>query len=277
MPALGCGVEAAGRPTPRLEAADRLADPSCTASWVAAVTARVEDMDGRPIAGARVAPCVRLGDGTGTCLLPVETDRAGWALWEVEPSLRCLERVALRVVAPGPLQAASYQAVPMTPSDAVLDVTLPIVVIETREAMEVEPLTDPSLPHTVRFEGDVSITLRPDTLTDPSELAEMGLVGLAGSDAPSFMQQAGEPDLVLALAPDTDLLEPATLSLPAPGGARDGTTFDVSVLGGTYTPLADGTIVEEGALHTFARVVVAGGRLEVPGVPRLGWLAFTRR
>lgn len=274
----GCGTSEAGRrPVPRLTAADRVADPSCAATWIAAVTARVEDLDGRPIAGAQLAPCVRLGDGTSSCLLPVESDRDGWAVWQVEPTMRCLERVALRVLAPGPGQAATYQTLPMTPVDAVLDVAEPIVVVRTSPALSTDPMTDPTRPHTARFAGDVSITVRPDALSSPEDFPQLGLVAIAGLDAPAFMHQAGEPDLVLALSPDADLLDPATLSLPAPGGARDGTSFDVMVLGGLYTPLADGTVVEEGTLRPFARVTVSGGRLEVRNVPRLGWLAFVRR
>lgn len=271
------GSDAGSRPIPLLTEADRTPDPSCTASWVAAITARVVDSDGRPIAAAHVAPCIRLGSGIGTCLTPVDTDARGWALWSVGPEHRCLERVALRVVAPGDGHAATYQALPMSPVDAVIDVAEDLVVVETAAAVERTPLGDPALPHQVRFAGDVTLTVQPGSVGDASSYARIGLAAMAGADAPSFMQQAGEPDLVFALGPDAELFEPASLSLPVPGGARDGTTFDVMVLGGIYTPLPDGTVVEEGALRPFARVSVTGGRLEVPGLPRLGWIAFLRR
>ncbi len=277
--AMGCApaAGAGSRPVPLLTDADRVPDPSCSATWVAAITARVVDGDARPVAGAHVAPCIRLGDGIGTCLTPVDTDARGWALWSVAPEHRCLERVALRVLVPGRGHAASYQALALTPIDAVIDVQEDLVVVETFEAIERSPLGDPSAPHEIRFAGDVTLTVRPESMGDATSYGQTGLRAMAGADAPSFMHQAGEPDLVFALSPDAELLEPASLSLPAPGGARDGTSFEVMVLGGIYTPLADGSIVEEGALRTFARATVSGGRLTVEGLPRLGWIGFVRR
>lgn len=276
--AIGCAASGEStRPIPRLTAADRVADPTCSAAWIAALTARVVDEDGRPIAGARVSPCIRTGDGIGTCLLPIESDANGWALWEVDASLRCLERVAVRVMAPTAGHAASYQSIPMTPTDAVLALDEEIVVVRTSAPTSSDALGDPAAPHTVRFAREVELSVRPDAVGDADDFTRLGLAAFAGADAPSFMQQAGEPDLVFAFSPDADLLEPATVSLPTPGGARDGTRFDVLVLGGVYTALADGTLVEEGAMHPFTDVVAEGGRLVVRGVPRLGWLAFTRR
>jgi len=277
--AMGCApaAGAGSRPVPLLTEADRTPDPSCTATWVAAITARVVDGDGRAVAGAHVAPCIRLGNGIGTCLTPVNTDARGWALWTVGSEHRCLERVALRVLVPGRGHAASYQALALSPVDAVVDVEEDLVVVETIEAIERSPLGDPTAPHEIRFAGEVTLTVRPESMGDASSYGQTGLLAMAGADAPSFMLQAGEPDLVFALSPDAELLEPASLSLPAPGGARDGTSFDVMVLGGIYTPLADGSIVEEGALRTFARATVSGGRLAVEGLPRLGWIAFVRR
>jgi hypothetical protein len=273
----GCGPTSArgGRPVPLLTEEDRTPDPSCSAAWVAAMTARVVDGDGAPVRGAFVAPCLRLGDGTGTCLAPATTDARGWALASLEPSLRCVSRVALRVMAPDPSFATTYQTLAMTPEDAVLDVVDELVVVRTSPALSREG--EASGPVAVRFEGDVTLELPASSLENPAALDDLGLVSLPGADAPAFMHQLGEPTLAIALGPDGELLVPGALELPAPAGAPDGTTFDLAVLGGLYTPLESGVVVDEGSLGLFGSATVREGRLRVAGLPRLGWIALLPR
>jgi hypothetical protein len=266
-----------GRPVPLLTESDRTPDPACTASWVAAMTARVVDGDGRPVSGALVAPCLRLGDGTGTCLAPATTAASGWAVATLEPSLRCVERMALRVVAPGPSFATTYQRLDMTPTRAVLDAPDDLVVVRTSPALSREDAGDGQTPREVALAGDVTLTLRPAGIDDPGAYGSIGLAVVPGADAPAFMHQAGEPALTLAFSPDAELLEPGRVELPAPAGLGDGAELELWVLGGLYTPLESGEVIEEGALGRFGVATVREGRVTIEALPRLGWIALVPR
>ncbi|MFO0710649.1 MAG: hypothetical protein U0353_12465 [Sandaracinus sp.] len=164
----------------------------------------------------------------------------------------------------------------MRPVNGVLDVEDDLVIVATEDAIERERLGDASAPHALRFRGDVSLTVRPDALDEPEAYERIGLGTLDPADAPASVLEVGDTSLVLALSPDSELVEPAMLSMPAPDGAPDGTAFEAHVVGGLYTTLADGRVVEEGALASFARASVSGGRLVLPGLPRLGWIVITR-
>ena len=278
---LGCEEPASGRPTVALTAAERTPDPACTGDWVAAVTVRVVDDQGRAVANARSQPCLIYGpDNAGTCLEGAVTNAQGWAVVRLAEELRCLHRAVIKVSVPGPY-AASYQRLELTPTRAVLDVPGSVTLQRVAPAVRTPPLGTPTAPHTVEFEQGIMVTLIPDALDTPADYSNLGLALLRGADAPEFKHQMGEPSIVLAFGPDNELNATGGMSrwgniaMPAPSDAIEGTTYDAYVLAGVFTEQGT-TVLEEGALHRFASPVVTDGQLSFP-LPRVGWIALRRR
>lgn len=256
-------------------------DPSCEARWTVGVRGRVIALEGgagvadaRPQLCARVAPDNRL-----VCLVPPTTDAEGEFTIVVPEEIRCLERAAMRVVAPRQPLGAVY-------CPFALEGTEPVIALEEAFALpatapaEVPPEGDPAAPREVRFPGGVTLTLAPDAL-----LGADAYERLAGGPVPveaTACFAEGRPLLgAYTFTPEGTLATPAAVALPNDAGLPPGASVDLYVLGGLDTRLVDGTPVEEAELARFGAGTVSadGARIvsDEASLPYLSTVAWQAR
>ena len=178
--ALGCASRAPElRPLVDLSDAERTPEPSCTGSWIAAMTVEVGYSPGLP-AGADVRPCIGGVDGAITCLEGARTNRYGWAVFRLPEGMRCVHRAALKVTpsrglmlgVPTPLLiSAAYKRLDLVPTGGVLDVAPQIRLVGLNPPTTIAPLSeDHRQPHALEFVGDIRVTVRPDALASVTGL-----------------------------------------------------------------------------------------------------------
>ena len=264
---------------------DLTPDPSCEARWTVAIRGRVTRLeDGEGVEGARPQLCARVSpDDRLVCLIPPSTDADGRFTIVVPEEIRCLNRAAMRVVAPRRPLAALYCPFPLngpeTGDGVVVDLPAPFALTATTPA-EAPPRGDAAAPREVRFDGDVTLTLAPDALATLD-----GYESLAGGPLPEEARGCfadGRPLLgAYAFTPEGPLGSPAALSLPNDAGLAPGATVDLFVLGGLETRLPDGTLVEEAELAAFGTATVSadGARIvsDAASLPYLSTVAWQAR
>ena len=278
---VGCpDVRPDSRPTVDLSNEERTPDPTCTGTWIAAMTVRSLHPFGGAAGGVLIQPCLEYGPGhTRACLEGAQTNRYGWAVLRVPAEMRCVHRAALKASdysSPPVLPfATAYQPLVLNPTGGVLDVETPVRLPQLNPAITRTPLGDPEAAHTVLFADDITVSVIPGAIENGGYAGLSLGVGGGGT----YITQRLSPTHTIALGPDSEL-SPAgdrsrwgTVSIPVTDA--DGTHYDASVLAGTAT--YDGeTLLDVGALHPYASAVVMGGRLTVP-LPRIGWIALYRR
>lgn len=259
---------------------DRTPDPSCTGAWTVGVEGRVETPTGEGIAGARTQICVVPVGGELLCLVPPTTDASGaFEAAVTEPSARCVERMTMRVLLPGSINATSYCELELAPSDGVLTLADPIVIFPVERPACLPPEGDETEPRTITLaDGLELVDLRPEQIRDYDELAAgrhdpSGHCLLARAPAGGFLGAYG-------FRPEVDVLGGGVaVRIPNATGLAPGTTVELWVLGGLATSLADGTHVEEGEWARIGAGTVSadGARVESdPGarLTALTWIAY---
>ena len=133
------------------------------------------------------------------------------------------------------------------------------------------PYGDPSTAREVSLGDALVVQLRPESIGDDGVYARLGAVRIGPSR--SCVPAAQRLDGLLAAGPEAAVDAPfRILASGLPSGAR----VTLHVIGGLDTRLADGSIVEEGALAAFGEglVGVDGTITPEPTVllPPVGWL-----
>jgi hypothetical protein len=266
-------------PGPGLAGIDRTADPGCTGQWVVGVEGRVEDPAGVGIPGARTQICVLPVGGSLLCLLPPTTDASGaFEAVVTDPAARCAERITMRVLLPASINATSYCELELTPTDAVVSLTDPLVVFGLERPACLPPEGDPTEPRTVTLaDGLELVGLRPEQIHDYDQLAAArhdlgGQCMLRRAPAGDFLGAYG-------LRPETDVDGGVGVRIPNATGLAAGASVDLYLLGGLASSLADGTAVEEGEWARFGTGTVSGDGRTIESDPGtrltvLNWIAY---
>lgn len=271
-------MSSSARPTLALTDADRIADPSCDAAWVAGLTGRVLDADHRPFAGAYVQPCLALGaDGGNVCLEPTQTLDDGTFGIVLDPSMRCLERVAIRTLATprdGRAWGVNFALPDLVPIDAVLDARDDIVLFAIEGATSHTPMGDGM--QRLSFPAGVELELRPSDLEDPAMFEYLALARVSLEQAPAFAAELPGLHALYNLGPESSLSPAARFSV-AVEGLAEGSRVELFLAGGVYTELVDGTLVPEAEFVRFGEGSVRDGVVvpdEGAELPYLSWLGI---
>ncbi|HHH27777.1 MAG TPA: hypothetical protein ENK57_05445 [Polyangiaceae bacterium] len=258
---------------------DMTPDPACPASWVVGVTGRVETAAGVGVENARAQFCVRLyPDDRLVCLAPPRTDANGDFVIIVPLELRCLNRAAMRAIAPGMPFATSYCPVVFPAgSDPVFNITEPYVVHPVTAAT-VPPVGDETAARDVVFDSGLVLNLAPDDFVTQDYLE------LAGASVPvaatSCFADGVSIDGAYVFKPEDEITGGAAVSIPNTTGLAPGAVVDLRILGGLETRQLDGTEVEEGELALIGTATVSADGTMLVGdnrVPYLSWLLWTAR
>lgn len=239
--ALGCAAPAMPPDAPRLHDAP----VRCVGGVeVARIEGRALDELGAPVAEGRAQLCARVApDDHLVCLVPPITDAIGAFVIDVDPSIRCLSAATLRVIVPRGGFATTYCPVDLTPTSAgQLDLTAPLVVTRVPAATALPALGDVSEVREVDL-GAALLRLAPSALASPEDYARLGARSVAAST--SCIPAMRAMDGIVLFSPESELTQPATLRLRIPE-ATAGQRFELHVLGGIGTTLADGSAVDEG-------------------------------
>ena len=286
-------------PTPRETSATppaKIAEPSddaldtmCQGQYVSEVRGWVVDEIGEPLTGAKVQLCIRVyGTGELLCVQPRDTQAEGYFSINVPDSARCMSDAAFRTLVPRVDFAPMYCHADFSAerTDAVLRVTEPLVLYQTRPAISVEELGDTSQPHRVELIGELSLTLIPDDLYGP-EIGEMGGRALSPDD-PGLcflhaVDQGDHPQIdgLYTFAPEGDLTgSTVTVRFPNTVGYEPGAEVDLYVLGNLDCSV-EGQVesLEEASWSKQASALVddTGMWIETlpdAGLPCLSWFGY---
>lgn len=276
---------------PVLEALDRTPDPACEGIWLAGIRGRVVDVAGEGVAGATVQHCLRLHDGRFVCTSPPQdddgafvfemTDDEGWYAYVFEEGVRCVDELAIRVLHRERAFGTTYCHVPLDPEDSVQLLPRPAVMNDVVVPAELPPLGDPMAPRDVTFEGGVVLTdVVPGRLFDGEYEELSGAFVSAEEPRPCFVAEGDELLGLYTFAPEIVSGEPIGLRLPNDMGLAEGTTLELSVLGGLGTVRADGSAVMEADFEPFGTATVTSDAIvsdpgvEVPSLTTIGWRAL---
>jgi len=261
---------------------DLTPDPSCDAHWVVGATGHMITAAGDPVESGRAQFCVRLApDDRLVCLFPPQTNAAGEFAIIVPEELRCLNRAAMRAIAPGQPLGTSYCPVEFEMGNApIVELSDPYVLHPVEPAV-VPPVGDEIAQRDVTFDGGLVLTLAPvDFASSPDYEA------LAGAPVDVAATACFRGDLALngayVFSPEVVVEAGAAVSIPNADGLAAGSVVDLYVLGGLETRLLDGTMVEEGELAAIGPATVnADGSaiLSDPDtrLPYLSWLVWRAR
>mgnify|MGYP001579359529 CR=1 FL=1 len=261
---------------------DRTPDPSCAAHWVVGVTGRIVTSAGEPVENGRAQLCVRVApDETLVCLLPPRTDANGEFAIVLPEELRCVNRAAMRAIAPARPLATTYCPIDfVVGNEPIVDLGAAYV-LHPVVAATVPPVGDEIAQRDVTFADGLVLTLAPVDL--PSVAEYEGLSGAPVSvSATECFSRGSTFDGAYAFNPEAEVVAGAAVSIPNEAGLAPGAIVDLFVLGGLETRLIDGSSVEEGVLAAFgpATVTADGARIVSDAdtrLPYLSWLVWRAR
>ena len=262
-------------------------DESCGGHYINEVRGWVVDEVGAPMSGARVQLCTRSYDtGALTCLMPKKTNSEGFYSVPVSQSARCMSSAAIRALVPRVAFAPIYchGSFEDESADGVLRITEPLVLYQTRPALEVSEPDVEGARHSVNLPGELTIELVADDLYGPT-VDELGGRSLSPNDPGlcflDHSEEAPQVDGIYAFAPEGDITgSVATVSMPNSPGYEPGTAVQLYVLGnldcsiegmtepleeGEWTPVGAATVDEAGMVITSD---------DMSGIPCLSWFGF---
>ncbi len=255
----------------------------CGAEWVTALRGYVLAPGGAPVEGAKGQLCVHLYPSDNLlCLQPGTTGADGIFTVEVPENARCITKAALRVLKPGVGKATMYCEVDVVGTEPVVVIDTPLVVFQTRRALDLPPEGDELMSRAVRFDDGLVLDFTPDLYysgggiyddlggrrVDP---AAPGLCFFGAEDAPAGLY---------ALYPEGQIDAPGfPVHVPNTTGLAAGSKVEFFVLGGLDCKRADGTGIPEAAWETFGTGTVSADGSTIDsdpgvGVPCLTWLGY---
>lgn len=272
------GESGSDRPAfPELATLDTTADPTCTETWLAAVTGRIVDEAGAPLGGGRPQLCLTRSDGSFLCTEPPTARADGWYVQVVGEGNRCVSNVALRALLPGAGLATTYCHVELRTEGGVYHREEPIVLYSLEAPVTLPPVGDDGMPRDVTLDDGLVIgeVLPDEFFGDYDRIA-----GRRVTTTPCFAEGA-DLDGLYALGPEGYPSENGySVRIPNPTGLMEGAVVDLLVLGGLNTRLVGGAAVEEADLDVFGSGTVRDGVIvSDPGtrLPELTWLGYRAR
>ncbi|MCB9594213.1 MAG: hypothetical protein H6719_15885 [Sandaracinaceae bacterium] len=246
------------------------------------MTGRIQTAAGVGVAGARAQLCIRLHpDDRLVCLGPPETDANGDFVIIVPEEIRCLDRAAMRAIAPRMPLATTYCPVELDVSGGPTVALTEPFVLQPVVAADVPPVGDETAQRDVTFPDGLVLTLAP--VDFPLSEDYPALAGAPVDVAATECFAGGVTlDGAYAFDPETIIDAGAAVSIPNTEALAPGAVVDLYVLGGLETRLLDGTMVEEAELGLVgAATVSADGTAIVSDadsrIPYLSWLLWKNR
>ncbi|MFK7986855.1 MAG: hypothetical protein AB8I08_12595 [Sandaracinaceae bacterium] len=275
----GCMGSTDAPPPLPLTAEERMTDPACTGTWVAGVRGRVLDEVGAPVAEADVQMCLRLEGHVQRCLEPAPTDANGWFAIVTPDDARCLTHAVVRATRNGADQryGISFQEISLSPVYAVIDVPAPMELVSLTTSADMPPMGDPASVRTVRFPSGVELDVTPSDLDFADSYSFLAATEVPLSRAPEFVTAVPGVLGLVAFGPELGASPGIPFRLPERTGLAAGTPVELFVVGGIYTELSSGHVVEEGRFESFGTGRVEAGQV-VPDagseLPYLTWVGY---
>ena len=259
-------------------------DEECRGAWVEEIRGWIVDEVGQPLQGGKAQICVRVHPSNDLlCLLPAESDETGYFSISVTGDARCMSDAALRSIVPQEEFAAMYchASLDGLGDDAVLRITDPIVLYETRPATDRQEVSGEDQPHTVTLMGELSVTVIPNSLYKVSYDTLMGRPVPTDGPGLCFLKDQPQIDGLFAFYPEGDITDAsAALRFPNTAGYDPMSEVDLYVLGNLDCSLEgreEG--IEEAEWHRFGqgRVDESGMWIEKEaegGLPCVSWFGY---
>ncbi|MCB9535161.1 MAG: hypothetical protein H6704_02775 [Myxococcales bacterium] len=257
----------------------------CAAEWVSVVRGWVVAPGGAPLPGAKAQVCLRVSpSNTLRCLRPGDADAEGVFTVQVPDEVRCVSHAAMRVLLPGSGKAATYCEVDVTGAPPVLRLPDPLVLFQTRPALDLPPEGDRDAERPIVIDDGLVLDLVPRRYYTGAGTYE----DIAGRRVPvdarglCFLDDGPPLDGLYALYPEGSVDAPgAPVHLPNTTGLPPGTTVELFVLGGLDCRGADGRTLPEASWTVFGTGTVRADGTMIdsdPGVglPCLTWLGYRR-
>ncbi len=235
---------------------------------------------GDAISGAFAQLCVHTATGQFICLSPARSDFDGVYTVEIPEKVRCLDKVAMRVLDPSTNRGTVYCSIdPMAGPGVRL--REPSVLPTARPALSLPPKGDVKAPREVVFDDGLAMQVTPSLFFSGGDVGYAGFggrriptdaVGLCG-EAPSF-------DGLYVLFPEGQIDAPGfELKIPNADGYPADAAVELFVLGGLDCQLLDGTQVPEASWAKFGEGRVSGDGAHIisepgSGLPCFTWLAY---
>ena len=247
----------------------------CTADSVQKISGIALSDTGLPLKDAKAQACVILESGQWLCLSPVLSNEQGaWSL-DLPAEYQCLHRLALRLVADD--GSSTYCATLESEIHHHFgQMVLPDLTTGwTESAID----TEPSLIQQA-LESDESVLLHPQglKLAVSDQMMKILLLETGGvsslKDRNDCLSQSHDFDYTFAMTPEGFSQGTRLLYVPTPE-LNEGQTVELYLVGGLYSELEDGSIVEEGASHlAYQGQVIEGGIHPNINLPFLTWLGL---
>lgn len=257
----------------------RAGDCGSEFGWMSSVRGWAVAPGGEPLEGARAQLCINTSVGGYVCLSPAVADAEGVYTVDVPEEVRCVDRVAMRVIQPRSNRATSYCMVDRSagPGVRLFD---PAVLPFLPPAVELSVAGSEDEARPVSFDGGATLEVTPSLF-----YSSIGpWTAMSGRPVPTesvgLCGEAGTFDGLFAFYPEGIIEAPGFgLKLPNARGLAAGTKVDLFVLGGLDCNLHDGTKVPEAEWAKFGEgTVSADGSMIVSdggsGLPCFTWLAY---
>ena len=259
-------------------------DSTCAGQWVEEVRGWIVDETGNPLQGGKAQVCVHVSPANELlCLMPSDSDETGYFSIIVPEDARCMIDVALRSIVPLEEFAAMYCQMDFAQvgEDAVLRMTEPLVLYETRPALSRQEVTSEDEPHTVTLLGDLSLTVIPNTLYKVSYDKLLGRPVPVDGPGLCFLKDQPPVDGLFAFYPEGDIVDSsAGLRFPNTAGYEPMSEVELYVLGNLDCSVeGQEEGIDEAKWHAFGRGVVDASGMWVEktsegGLPCISWLGY---
>jgi len=274
---MSAGPSVSDRPPLELTIDDRMPQEACSAHWVAGVRGRVVDPGGAPITEGIVQMCLRLENGSQLCQSPAHLGEGGWYTVVLPEETRCVQQVTLRASQLHRPISTTFCRTPMEPVFGVLDVWEDLVLHELETPTDHPPMGDANQARTVSFPSGFEMEVRPDAFEFPTTYDELTAGPVSLDEAPCFVDAADGLLGLWALGPESGSTPGFAVAIPETTGLPEGTSVELWIVGGTYTRLPDGEVIEEGDFRPYGTGTVRDGFVRTdPGseLPYLSWLGY---
>lgn len=254
---------------------------SCSSEfgWMSSVRGWAVAPGGKPLEGARAQLCINTSEGGYICLSPAVADAEGVYTVDVPEEVRCMERVAMRVILPRSNRATSYCLIDKETGPGVR-LHDPSVLPFLLPAIERPELGDEDEGRPVTFDGGLVLDVQPSLFYSSIGSYDAFSGRAIPSDAVGLCGDAGNFDGLFGLYPEGIIEAPGFgLKFPNKKDLPAGSKVDLFVLGGLECNLHDGEKVPEAEWAKFGEATVSEDGSEIvsdegSGLPCFTWLAY---
>ena len=254
------------------EGLDQGVSDECNHNIVESVSGLAFTDDGQAVAGAKAQACIILGDEQWICMSPVQSDVNGEWNVNLAAEYQCLRRLAVRLISPDG-SSSNYCAtenIDQRHDFGRMDLPqLEMTWVEDEQGREQFELleTESLLTHSSGLKIAVA---------DPNMKTLLINEGAVSPISPrnDCLSQSHGFDYTFALTPEGFSNGTRLLFIPTPF-LEAGQTLELYLVGGLYSELEDGTIIEEGSRHMVYQGSVSEGGLSLNlNLPFFTWIGI---